>query len=293
MQRLSVLGSNYVIRKENISNLFLFVEVFMHKLYIPKEKCPKFIQKYISIVKRITCLSSDENKCIYLEHIILFGEEYGKRVGKNVESELNSEFAFSLPQGIALSEGGKFVEILFLENTRVLYDGIHDLNRELNDGISLDGLSEQLKDKYYFKNFTRLLTYYHFVHVKGEKIIFAEGYDESILAMVKLYRMLCETGTKQEERDVETFYNNLLEYVEIITKAKAQLLIPAVSTDVGKIVYKKQRNMEIGREEIDYEKENFVYDTYAISELEDKKKKVLIKYRNYIGKEYSEKEKIR
>lgn len=293
MQRLSVLGSNYVIRKENISNLFSFVDMFMRKSYIPKEKWQKFIQKYISIVKRIVCLSSDENKCIYLEHIILFGEEYGKRDKEKeiVESESNREFAFSLPQGTALSKGKEFVEILFLENTRVLYDGIHDLNREMTAGISLNSLSQQLKDKYYFKNFTRLLTYYHFVQIKGEEVSFEEGCDESVLAMVKLYRMLCETGKEQEERDVETFYNNLLEYVEIITKSKAQLLIPAVSTDVGKIVYKKQRNMEIGREEIDYDRENFVYDTYAISESEDKKKKVLIKYRNYIGKDYSEEEK--
>lgn len=117
MQRLSVLGSNYVIRKENISNLFSFVDTFMQKSYIPEEKWQKFIQKYISIVKRIVCLSSDESKCIYLEHIILFGEEYGKGENKIGKSELDREFAFSLPQGTALSKGKEFVEILFLENT--------------------------------------------------------------------------------------------------------------------------------------------------------------------------------
>lgn len=291
MQRLSVLGSNYVIRKENIKKLFLFVEIFLKRSYISGEKWQKFIQKYISIVKRIVCLSSDENKCIYLEHIILFGEEYGKEDKQIDKSSQDREFAFSLPQKIAFSEGQKFVEILFLENTRVLYDGIHDLNCEMATGINLDNLSEQLKDKYYFKNFKRLLTYYQFIFIEEEKIIFAEGCAETVLAMVRLYRMLCETGKQQEERDVEVFYNNFLEYVEIITKSKAQLLIPAVPADVGNIVYKKQRNMEISREEIDYNEEEFIYDTYVISELEDKKKKVLIKYRNYIGKQYSEKEK--
>lgn len=292
MQRLSVLGSNYVIRKENIRNLFSFVSIFMQKSYIPEEKWQKFIQKYISIVKRIVCLSSDENKCIYLEHIILFGEEYGKGSKEIIESGPDREFAFSLPRDIALSKAKEFVEILFLENTRVLYDGIHDLNREMTGEIKLDCLCELLKDKYYFKNFKRLLAYYHFVYEKEEKVIFAEGCAESVLAMVKLYRMLCETGKEQEERDVETFYNNLLKYAEDIigSESKAQLLIPALPTDAGKIVYKKQRDMEISREEIDYDREEFVYDTYVISESDDKKRKVLIKYRNYIGKEYSEKE---
>ncbi len=293
MQRLSVLGSNYVIRKENIVNLFSFVEIFIQKSYISEEKWQRFIHKYISIIKRIVCLSSDENKCIYLEHIILFGEEYGKGTGGNkiIESDPDREFVFSLPQKIAQHNGKEFVEVLFLENTRVLYDGIHDLNREMTAEISLDSLSKQLKNKYYFKNFKRLLTYYHFIDVREDEVTFTPGCAESVLAMVKVYRMLCETGEEQGERDVETFYNSFLEYVEVITKTNAQLLIPALPTDGGKIVYKKQRDMEIGREEIDYAREKFVYDTYAISESEDKKKKVLIKYKNYVGREFSEKEK--
>ena len=296
MQRLAVLGSNYAIRKENIRKLFLLVEIFIRKSYISSDEWEKFIQKYISNVKRIVCLSSDENKCIYLEYIILFGEEYCDNIReKEVIGRVTDKMSglFLLRNSVFADAGKEFLEILFLENTRVLYDGIHDLNRGMNMDMSLNNLRMQLEDKYYFKNFKRLLRYYRFIEEEAEKVNFVGNCDESILAMVKLYRMLSESGRDQEERDVETFYNNLLDYVEIITDTKAaKLLIPAVRTDHVRVVYKKQSKMEIEPEENDYDKQKFVYDTYAISVQNNGDTHVLIKYRNYAGSGYSEKNKI-
>lgn len=277
MQRLSALGSNYIIRKQNIKKIFALAE----KLNNSDGKGEEFKRRYLGIVKRIVCLSSDESKCVYLEYLLLFGEEY-----KDEETE-KEKMAQELKGDLELSCDGEFRQILFLENTRVLYDGIRDLSDETEGDVTENTLIELIESKYYYENFKRILSYYHLTERNGKVLV----------ALIQLYRMLSDGLKQGQEREVESFYNNLLEYVETITGAKdAKLLFlyEMQESQEGQKhkVYKKQRGMEIGVEELEYNSSEFHFDTYAIYRTE-KNTRLLLKYRNYVGQNYSAKEKNR
>lgn len=284
MQRLSALGSNYIIRKSNIKKLFDVLK----NLHIPEEMREEFKQRYLSIAKRITCLSSGESKCVYLEYLLLYGEEYQNEATEARMQAKEPVFCFDLVGD------KKFLEILFLENTRVLYDGIHNLAAEIDEDIAEDKLLHMIDNKYYYDNFKRFLMYYRFLILEEGKRIFKNGKYEVIVMLVKLYRMLAEGAQTRQERDVERFYNDLLKYIEGITGAKnIELLffydMHREQEKTRRKVYKKQRGMEISLEKTDYVTEPFFYDTYAFNDEEEAR--VLIKYRNYVGEGYSAKHK--
>lgn len=279
MQRLSELGSNYTIRKKNIKKIF----EIMKSMNITSKSGEDFIKRYAGIVKRIVSLSSDENKCIYLEYLILFGEEY---VNEKEEQEKIGE---SLPKTFGLSCDKQFLNGIFLENTRVLYDGIKDLADELGNDISEQSLFEILNKKYYYENFVTILRYYHILKKTEEGEEFEEGKSQKIIALIRLYCMLFK-----RKMDVEAFYNTLLEYAELITGANVARLLfffekdvnfQGISSDVKKKIYKKERNKDIVWDDfVDYKDVLYQYDTYSIIE---EKKKVLIEYKNYVGEGYS------
>lgn len=285
MQRLSALGSNYVIRKENLNKLFAIVK----HLNITDKKREEFQQRYLNIVKRVTCLSSDESKCIYLEYLLMYGEEF-----ENEEMEKEKRAA-ELSDKFELRGEGNFLEILFLENSRVLYDGVRELAEEFGENADEKSLLQQIQSKYYYDNFRRLLYYYQFLVDDGDSVEFQPGKNKVVLTLVKLYCMLSKETELNQERDVELFYNNLLEYIEVITDAKIArflFLYDVIQTEgnAKKRAYTKQRGTEIGLEEMEYMVDEFLYDTYKVVRgVEDTK--VLIKYRNYVGEEYSAKEK--
>ncbi len=72
MKRLSDLGSNFIIRKDNIVRLLQTVDAFT----ISSQEKQKFREFYVSIIKRMCCQSSDESKSVFLEYLCLFEEEY-------------------------------------------------------------------------------------------------------------------------------------------------------------------------------------------------------------------------
>ena len=291
MKRLSELGSNYVIRKQNIIKIFRLLD----SLNLSDEKREEFKKRYSGIVKRIVSLSSDESKCIYLEYLILFGEEYidEKTEERTLENKLCSNFGLQCEKD--------FVNIIFLENTRVLYDGIRDMEEELPEDISEAVFLEVLEKKYYYENLTKLLRYYNFLGQNEDSKYFVDASGKRIIALVMLYRML----TQPERGDVEVFYDQLLNYAEVITGAKKAKLLFFYeinengegflsNADVRRKVYKKEYGMEIlldGVDELEYNYEEAEYHDGTYSVFQEENKKVLIEYRNYVGEKYSVKEK--
>lgn len=282
MQRLSALGSNYIIRRRNIEKLFAVVS----KLNIGQEMREEFKKRYLSIAKRITCLTSGESKCVYLEYLLLYGEEY---LDEETEERMQKRKRASC---FGLTREKQFLEILFLENTRVLYDGIRDLAGEIDEQITEDELLNLIVSKYYYDNFVRFLLYYGFLVFTETGKKFQQGKYQAIVTLVKLYRMLSADDQTRQDRDVERFYNDLLEFVEIITGAKTVRLLffydmSKEQEKIRKKVYKKQRGMEVSLEKTEYVSAPFLYDTYSVNHEEETR--VLIKYRNYTGEGYSAK----
>lgn len=204
MKRLSDLGSNYIIRKKNIVKILDTVD----KLDIPKNEKKDFKNRYIGVIKRICCQSSDENKSIYFEYLMLYGAEFGERK-KTLFSFLKKERAFA--------------EEAFLENTRVLNDGIQELARDYKKSQKGDSQEREnivkLLQEYYYENFKRLFIFYGYGTEEGKGLT-KEGIS-LLKTLVEIYIYLGGKTDSEEdveerkeaEKDATAYYQHLLELI--------------------------------------------------------------------------------
>lgn len=230
MKRLSDLGSNYIIRKKNIVRILRTVD----KFDISGNDRKDFRNRYIGVIKRICCQSSDENKSIYFEYLMLYGEEYG---GTEPTSDTKGDLLY------LIKKEKDFAEEAFLENTRVLNDGIRDLARDCekskNNNTDSKKKKEELLQEYYYENFRRLLRFYGYED--AEKMRLTEEGEKLLETLVYVYRYLGgkgnskEEGTEEESRkDAPIYYQYLLELLERLTGAKhCYFLYRAVSGGSG------------------------------------------------------------
>lgn len=111
MKQLTEMKSNYIIRLENIEALFSFMK---QNWGAEQERLWDFEYRYIILIKRLTGISSDTSKGLWLD--------YALRNGKETQSDRKYE----------LTEVNKdFLQTVILENTRVFRDGIQKLNMKL------------------------------------------------------------------------------------------------------------------------------------------------------------------
>lgn len=141
MKQLTEMKSNYIIRLENMEALFAFME---QNWGDDRDRLKDFEERYIILIKRLTGISSDTSKGLWLD--------YALRNGKEMQSDEKYE----------LAEVDKdFLETVILENSRVFRDGIQKLNMKLrNDRDArkiLDDYIECLCEKDYEN-----LCYYNF-----------------------------------------------------------------------------------------------------------------------------------
>ena len=291
IKRLSDLGSNYAIRKENIIEILRTVD----NLSISESDKQDFRNRYIGVVKSICCQSSDENKSVYFEYMLLCGEEYGKLEKDKERVALNAE---RLLLGLAVEE--EFVEIAFLENTRVLSDGIRDLakDKEKNDKKDLPQNRNivELLQQYYYDNFRRLFCFYGYWDMEKRWIT---GQGKRLLEkLVELYQYLGgevkSRGKERKEKDAEVYYKKLLEILEELTGAERCYFLYGTdeeqsdNTKETKRYYRIQANKDLEHLSISSKSlgmEKIVADTYvpAFSVEDDgvRLKRSVIKYDIY------------
>lgn len=220
MKRLSDLGSNYIIRKKNIIMLLEAAD----KLDISENEKRDFRNRYIGLIKKICCQSSDENKSMYFEYLMLYeGElqESGQGMYFNPGETL---FSF-------LKEEKDFAEEAFLENTRVLNDGIRELARDCKKNKKKDCLKKEiiveLLREYYYENFQRLLIFYGYGDAEGKELT-EEGLN-LLVTLVEIYQYLggradskeAEEEREEDEKDATAYYGHLLKLIERLTGAKS------------------------------------------------------------------------
>lgn len=289
MKRLSDLGSNYVIRKKNLVMILKTVD----QLGISEGEKEDFRKRYIGVIKRICCQSSDENKSMYFEYLMLYGEEF-----KSLESEKALEpkktlFSF-------LKQEKDFAEEAFLENTRVLNDGIRELARDYkknqNNGSQENENIVKLLQEYYYENFQRLLIFYGYGDSKGKRL--AEEGIELLKKLVQIYQYLGgkadgrqEEERKGDEKDATAYYQHLLELIGKLTGAKNCYFLYKAVTDgaedkAGGAQYYRihaNANVDILNESLDID--GMKADTYVlvpdIVENGEKVNRIIIKYDIY------------
>ena len=179
-------NSNYMIRKESYFRIFGFYSKSCLPL-LPHEdaQCQRkeFEAWYINTVKRLLDSSGDETKCLWIEKLLITGSEW-----KSTEEDENfqREFGISSPLG----------QRIYLENTRILFDGVRDLCRNKTQPEIQGFLAGDKAPPYYLKNFTRFVngsytgTFEDPVSDDDLRLNPSPCVSEEILAMMDLYDQL-------------------------------------------------------------------------------------------------------
>lgn len=182
LNRLVELGSNYVIRKRNMLRLLEYGA--------EKHDKEKFYFSYVNRVKQLIFNSTDEIKCLYLEYLLLYGEEY-------VKDSVPLKFRTLLEDG----EKENCLHAIFLENTRAIIKGIQYLCLEKED--SEDNIAKALNKNYYLENYARFLQFQQVLEKDGEEYSFKEGEFEKVQGLTRLKKLL-DSVLSQEKEDEDS-----------------------------------------------------------------------------------------
>ena len=222
------LKSNYIIRRDNIMRI-LWVSI-IDELIVSDEADTSFINDYLFQIKRLIASSSDEAKAMFVEYMLLSGQEYPKDTkGKDAMQTSYHSFGIlnnELTQGIisryfepevkpeqfikfnALLK--KLVYNVYLENTQIIYDAVCDLDRHPQE--------KEVNELYFLENYKTLLCWNdnHDLTARGEKTDKKE-----ILKcgehIVSLYEQLKRNSKQNSWSEGE-------EYYEIFLKRAKQVL---------------------------------------------------------------------
>lgn len=148
MKQLTEMKSNYIIRLENMEALFKFINQSWGN---DQARLKDFEYRYIILVKRLTGISSDTSKGLWLD--------YALRNGREIQSNVHCKF-------IGVNE--EFRQAVILENTRVFRDGIQKLNLKLRYDVETRKTLDQYIDFLCKKEYENLcyLNFFNEVKVK-------------------------------------------------------------------------------------------------------------------------------
>lgn len=234
---LSKNGSNYMIRKDSYSKLFSYIETLYHKLIgSPAESAndgqwkkihSDFEFWYIATVKRLIETSGDETKCLWLEALLLRGQEW------RLVSE-KKDTAFLKKFGIDSSFG----QCLYMENTRILFDGIGDLHRNGEKEEIAQFVEGKASPPYYLENFVKFISGNYTSNFEPVSLTIPKGSveEQEIKGMLGLYDRLIKRDqdyqeSQQDENPDRTsqFYLELVEDIWQASGAASVRLLGEVS----------------------------------------------------------------
>lgn len=166
MKQLTEMKSNYIIRLENMEALFKFMnQNWKNDRKILKE----FEYRYIILIKRLTGISSDTSKGLWLDYALW----------KRKEMQAQSDEKYEL-KGV----NEDFLGTVIMEDSRVFRDGIQKLNMKLRNDVAarktLDeyiGLlcEKEYENLCYLNFFTEARTKHKFESVGQVKAFFIEN----------------------------------------------------------------------------------------------------------------------
>ncbi|MDL2275393.1 hypothetical protein LJC22_04625 [Desulfosarcina sp. OttesenSCG-928-G10] len=254
-EALCDLRSNYLIRTQTLKKVLSFLEDYWESSEdIGSEKRDtiiNFLNSYTILIQRLVNNSSDEAKSLWLDTLLAFGHE------GNITSERDCERTFpatelqlSIPDDYdwncnevewVRTRYRSFLYDVFLENSRVYYEGIRDLfghlarvapetlkNPQILKNPEEAGQREALNDtlgleteNYFLDNLVRLIDMSFPGNSNVEKTITAEGAN-ILWGSLHLYQLL----NKNESQDTTTQdrYNCLKSYLERISNSDVTIL---------------------------------------------------------------------
>ncbi|MBD5393076.1 MAG: hypothetical protein HDR71_02155 [Lachnospiraceae bacterium] len=207
LKQLTELKSNYIIRLENMN------KIANYAARLPKEETAFFYEKYLQLVKLLIGVNSDTSKSAWLDYALHHEKEYKRR----------KRIPILLPELVR--------ERMYLENTRVLFDGIKKLCALflLDENIqaafcnpvnkSSQGMREAILNKkaeevqaaltdYQFGNFKQVLKDYQYVEFEKTKTnqgiypaIFTERGKNWIFSAMLLLQLLNQEENEKDDED--------------------------------------------------------------------------------------------
>ncbi|MBD5545762.1 MAG: hypothetical protein HDR01_16355 [Lachnospiraceae bacterium] len=199
LKQLTELKSNYVIRIKNINKITKYVERFL------TEEITFFYKNYLQLVKQLIGVNSDTSKSAWLDYMLHNEKEYGTE----------EKIPILLPKLVK--------ERMYIENTRVLLDGIKklcdlfpfdntfkvdfcnfkDCGSELEVVEQVSKIQNALTD-YQFGNFKQVLKDYRYIKEgKDNQAEFLEEGKVGILSSMVLFQLLNEDLNKEKRESVK------------------------------------------------------------------------------------------
>lgn len=286
INRLVELESNFIIRKKSVQRIMEFADCIRRK-----NKRQEFKVNYFNRIKQLVGQSNDFAKCLYLEHLLLYGYEYD---GTYQSAEFVAE--------PCIFHDSEFEWKIYLENTKILEYGIVMLaDCVKNDDEEDTDLCRYLNENYYFDNFITYLAFYKEVEVdpnNGQvKRFLSEQGRQMLQGMVK-FEKFYEDMFSSEQMDRPNFQKDtFVEMMEHLVNASGaldgEIIVPYNSDDVSEeyvVLELAKENPELrglrgnGQELADFMKKNqsFIGDTYAIIE-KNQQRWILIKFYDQNG----------
>ena len=212
MNRLVGLGSNYIIRKNTMKALLNYAS----KLNTERRK--NFEKSYVNRVKQLIYSGTDETKSLFLEYLLLFGEEY------STPDNINNVF-----ESFFLTEQSYLCYVtMFLENTKIIAKGIKYLS-QLED-IDQKKIEKALSGIYYLENYARLLHFHQMVNHENGKYTFCDDNYERIEGLIRLRTQLDEIikpmGKSASEHHESTYAKVLNNIISATGADNGEFFVP-------------------------------------------------------------------
>lgn len=222
LKQLTELKSNYIIRLENMNKIANYVNG------LQEEEAASFYEKYIRLVKLLIGVNSDTSKSAWLDYALHHEKEYNNR----------KKIPILLPKLV--------IERIYLENTRVLFDGIKKLctlfsldesiktmfcspanksNQDAQWEEQQAALIEKVEEvqaaltDYQFGNFKQVLKDYQYIELEKDRksqgiyqAIFTQEGRKWIISSMLLFQLLNEEAEDEEkETRKERIQEDILE----------------------------------------------------------------------------------
>jgi len=236
------LKSNYIIRRDNIMRI-LWVTI-TDKLIVSEEAVTSFINDYLFLIKRLIASGSDEAKALFVEYMLLSGNEYPK--GAKSQDAMQSTFhSFGIlkkeltqciisqyfePAVIPVdiekfnSLLKKLVYNVFIENTQIIFDSVSDLERHKQ--------VEKVNELYFLDNYKTLLCWNYGREQNAHSDV--TDNQEKILQkadnIVNLYEHLKGNSKRNSWSEGKAYYKTLLECAKQILDVKIVYLFMRTDT---------------------------------------------------------------
>lgn len=288
VNRLAEMGANYLIRKRSMNRIMSYC---IHEITDEQEsKC--FASNYLNRVKQLVGQSNDFAKGLYLEYLLLYGEEY------------QNDFCDNPMMTLAGNERETaFKRNVYLENTKLANYGIEYLADCFTNGMEYtkENFMEALNENYYFDNFIQYLSFHKQVAMDemGKiKEFSSEGAIKQLEGMVRfqlLYQKIfggwkiAGMELEEEEKNLKNKFEEMLKCLTAASGAlDGEIIVPyrnqengekfialglGKSAEIRRLENKEQNVMQFMKEHSDFEG-----NTYAICDMEDHKKWILLKF---------------